>query len=171
MLKMPASNKPVDPLLVFTIRFTMVSLIVFAVIPLVKVLIQSFISYEGVVSFDAYLRAFTSEENFKALSHSLTLGAASGILSTAIGFLLQCRLCPHALEAAFQPDCHASDCFAAFCHRIVDYLVVRQQGADFLHAARFTGCEYLRIPRAFVCTNALVLSYCILAFKRSARFD
>lgn len=87
MLKMPASNKPVDPLLAFTIIFTMVSLIVFAVIPLVKVLIQSFISYEGTVSFDAYLRAFTSEENFKALSHSLTLGAASGILSTAVGFL------------------------------------------------------------------------------------
>ena len=87
MLKMPASNKPVDPLLAFTIIFTMVSLVVFAVIPLVKVLIQSFISYEGTVSFDAYLRAFTSEENFKALSHSLTLGAASGILSTAIGFL------------------------------------------------------------------------------------
>jgi len=87
MLKMPASNKPVDPLLAFTIILTMVSLVVFAVIPLVKVLIQSFISYEGTVSFDAYLRAFTSEENFKALSHSLTLGAASGILSTAIGFL------------------------------------------------------------------------------------
>ena len=87
MLKMPASNKPVDPLLAFTIIFTMVSLVVFAVIPLVKVLIQSFISYEGTVSFDAYLRAFTSEENFKALSHSLTLGAASGILSTAIGCL------------------------------------------------------------------------------------
>lgn len=87
MLKMPASNKPVDPLLVFTIILTMVSLVVFAVIPLVKVLIQSFISYEGTVSFDAYLRAFTSEENFKALSHSLMLGAASGILSTAIGFL------------------------------------------------------------------------------------
>lgn len=87
MLKMPASNKPVDPLLAFTIILTMVSLIVFAVIPLVKVLIQSFISYEGTVSFDAYLRAFTSEENFKALSHSLTLGAASGILSTAVGFL------------------------------------------------------------------------------------
>ena len=87
MLKMPASNKPVDPLLAFTIIVTMVSLVVFAVIPLVKVLIQSFISYEGTVSFDAYLRAFTSEENFKALSHSLTLGAASGILSTAIGFL------------------------------------------------------------------------------------
>ena len=87
MLKMPASNKPVDPLLAFTIILTMASLVVFAVIPLVKVLIQSFISYEGTVSFDAYLRAFTSEENFKALSHSLTLGAASGILSTAIGFL------------------------------------------------------------------------------------
>lgn len=87
MLKMPASNKPVDPLLAFTIILTMVSLVVFAVIPLVKVLVQSFVSYEGTVSFDAYLRAFTSEENFKALSHSLTLGAASGILSTAIGFL------------------------------------------------------------------------------------
>ena len=87
MLKMPASNKPVDPLLAFTIILTMASLVVFAVIPLVKVLIQSFISYEETVSFDAYLRAFTSEENFKALSHSLTLGAASGILSTAIGFL------------------------------------------------------------------------------------
>ena len=36
MLKMPASNKPVDPLLAFTIIFTMVSLVVFAVIPLVK---------------------------------------------------------------------------------------------------------------------------------------
>ena len=49
MLKMPASNKPVDPLLVFTIIFTMVSLIVFAVIPLVKVLIQSFILRHSVI--------------------------------------------------------------------------------------------------------------------------
>lgn len=53
---------------------------------------------------------------------------AASFLLLSVFVCLQCRLCPHALEAAFQPDCHASDCFAAFCHRIVDYLVVRQQG-------------------------------------------
>lgn len=87
MQKQQTVKTPREPLLIFTIMVTMCSLLIFAVVPLIRVVIQSLISYEGTISFDAYIRAFTSEENFKALTHSLLLGAASGILSTLIGFL------------------------------------------------------------------------------------
>ena len=65
----------------------MCSLVIFVVVPLVNVLIQSFRSFDGIISGKAYVQAFTSEENLKALTHSLVLGVTSGVLSTVIGFL------------------------------------------------------------------------------------
>ncbi len=76
-----------DGILFITIIFTMCSLVIFVVVPLVNVLIQSFRSFDGIISGKAYVQAFTSEENLKALTHSLVLGVTSGVLSTVIGFL------------------------------------------------------------------------------------
>lgn len=81
------TKKPMDGILLFTIIFTMCSLAVFIVLPLGNVLIQSFLSFDGTVSGKAYIQAFTSEENFKALTHSLVLGFTSALFSTVIGFI------------------------------------------------------------------------------------
>jgi len=87
MPKLSGTKKPMDGILFITIIFTMCSLVVFVVVPLVNVLIQSFRSFDGTISGKAYVQAFTSEENLKALTHSLVLGVTSGALSTVIGFL------------------------------------------------------------------------------------
>jgi len=87
MPKFSGTKKPMDGILFITIIFTMCSLVVFVVVPLVNVLIQSFRSFDGTISGKAYIQAFTSEENLKALTHSLVLGVTSGALSTVIGFL------------------------------------------------------------------------------------
>ena len=87
MPKFSGTKKPMDGILFITIIFTMCSLVVFVVVPLVNVLIQSFRSFDGTISGKAYIQAFISEENLKALTHSLVLGVTSGALSTVIGFL------------------------------------------------------------------------------------
>lgn len=87
MPKFSGTKKPMDGILFITIIFTMCSLVIFVVVPLVNVLIQSFRSFDGIISGKAYVQAFTSEENLKALTHSLVLGVTSGVLSTVIGFL------------------------------------------------------------------------------------
>ena len=87
MPKFSGTKKPMDGILFITIIFTMCSLVIFVVVPLVNVLIQSFRSFDGTISGKAYIQAFTSEENLKALTHSLVLGVTSGALSTVIGFL------------------------------------------------------------------------------------
>ncbi|EPF27305.1 hypothetical protein HMPREF1221_00110 [Treponema socranskii subsp. paredis ATCC 35535] len=87
MPKLSGTKKPMDGILFITIIFTMCSLVVFVVVPLINVLIQSFRSFDGTISGKAYVQAFTSEENLKALTHSLVLGVTSGALSTVIGFL------------------------------------------------------------------------------------
>lgn len=48
---------------------------------------QSFVSYDGIVSFSGYIRAFTTRENLQALINTLVLGTLCGVLSTIIGFL------------------------------------------------------------------------------------
>ena len=92
MPKLSGTKKPMDGILFITIIFTMCSLVVFVVVPLVNVLIQSFRSFDGTISGKAYVQAFTSEENLKALTHSLVLGVTSGALSTVIGFLFAIAL-------------------------------------------------------------------------------
>lgn len=76
-----------DPILIITIVMVMVSLILFSLIPLIKILIQSFTSFDGTVSYAAYVRAFTSKENLQALKNTLFLGSTVGVISTIIGFL------------------------------------------------------------------------------------
>ncbi|MCH3918364.1 MAG: iron ABC transporter permease [Spirochaetia bacterium] len=75
-----------DPILLITIIVVMASLVLFSVIPLLQILVQSFVSFDGNFSLQAYIKAFTSRQNFHALTDSLLLGVTSGIIATAIGF-------------------------------------------------------------------------------------
>ncbi|MEG2088040.1 MAG: iron ABC transporter permease [Angelakisella sp.] len=80
-------KSPVDPLVTITIVLVMASLLIFTVIPLIKIFIQSLTAVDGTVSLAAYAGAFTSRENMRALINSLFLGTVFGALSTVIGFL------------------------------------------------------------------------------------
>ena len=76
-----------DPILLSAIMLCIVSLSIFVVFPLYKVLQQSFFNPDGAFSLEAYRLLISSEENLKAFSNTLLLGTVVGILATAVGFL------------------------------------------------------------------------------------
>ena len=76
-----------DPILLSAILLCIVSLSIFVVFPLYKVLQQSFFNPDGTFSLEAYRLLISSEENLKAFSNTLRLGTVVGILATAVGFL------------------------------------------------------------------------------------
>ena len=76
-----------DPVLLSAILLCIISLSIFVVFPLYKVLQQSFFNPEGAFSLDAYSQLLSSGENLKAFSNTLLLGTVVGILATAVGFL------------------------------------------------------------------------------------
>ena len=76
-----------DPILLSAILLCIVSLSIFVVFPLYKVLQQSFFNPDGTFSLEAYRLLISSEENLKAFSNTLLLGTVVGILATAVGFL------------------------------------------------------------------------------------
>ena len=76
-----------DPILLSAILLCIVSLSIFVVFPLYKVLQQSFFNLDGAFSLEAYRLLISSEENLKAFSNTLLLGTVVGILATAVGFL------------------------------------------------------------------------------------
>ena len=76
-----------DPVLLAAILLCIVSLAIFVVFPLYKVLQQSFFNPDGAFSLEAYSQLISSGENLKAFSNTLLLGTIVGILATAVGFL------------------------------------------------------------------------------------
>ena len=76
-----------DPVLLAAILLCIVSLAIFVVFPLYKVLQQSFFNPDGAFSLEAYSQLISSGENLKAFSNTLLLGTVVGILATAVGFL------------------------------------------------------------------------------------
>ena len=76
-----------DPILLSAILLCIVSLSIFVVFPLCKVLQQSFFNPDGAFSLEAYRLLISSGENLKAFSNTLLLGTVVGILATAVGFL------------------------------------------------------------------------------------
>lgn len=76
-----------DPVLLSAILLCIVSLSIFVVFPLYKVLQQSFFNPDGAFSLEAYRLLISSGENLKAFSNTLLLGTVVGILATAVGFL------------------------------------------------------------------------------------
>ena len=76
-----------DPILLSAILLCIVSLSIFVVFPLYKVLQQSFFNPDGAFSLEAYRLLISSGENLKAFSNTLLLGTVVGMLATAVGFL------------------------------------------------------------------------------------
>ena len=76
-----------DPILLAAILLCIVSLFLFVVFPLYKVLQQSFFNPDGAFSLEAYVQLFTSGENFKAFSNTVLLGSVVGLLATFVGFM------------------------------------------------------------------------------------
>ena len=76
-----------DPILLSAILLCIVSLSIFVVFPLCKVLQQSFFNPDGAFSLEAYRLLISSGENLKAFSNTLLLGTVVGVLATAVGFL------------------------------------------------------------------------------------
>ncbi len=76
-----------DPILLSAILLCIVSLSIFVVFPLYKVLQQSFFNPDGAFSLEAYRLLISSGENLKAFSNTLLLGTIVGMLATAVGFL------------------------------------------------------------------------------------
>ncbi len=76
-----------DPVLLAAILLCIVSLAIFVVFPLYKVLQQSCFNPDGALSLEAYSQLISSGENLKAFSNTILLGTVVGILATAVGFL------------------------------------------------------------------------------------
>ncbi len=76
-----------DPVLVFFILLVFVTVFLFIVLPLYKVIIQSVISENGSFTLEGYLRVFKYSDNIRAIWNSVFLGCVVGILATMIGFL------------------------------------------------------------------------------------
>jgi iron(III) transport system permease protein len=81
------TKRQVDPILFVAIIFVFGSLLIFSIIPLLKILLESFFTYQGNFSLSAYGKAFTSTQNLHALENTLLLGVTSGIIATAVGYL------------------------------------------------------------------------------------
>jgi iron(III) transport system permease protein len=86
--KKHGQKRVMDPI---SITFTLViiaSLFVFNVLPLIKILIESFRDADGTsFSFMGYIRAFQLKQNREAIWHTLVSSTLASLLSTLLGFL------------------------------------------------------------------------------------
>ena len=77
MLPMKTQNRlhrrAVDPISTSITILIIASLLLFNVLPLIKILIQSFTDAGGTYSFGGYIRAFQFKQNRDALVHTLVL--------------------------------------------------------------------------------------------------
>lgn len=77
-----------DPISATFTLIIIASLIIFNVLPLIKILIESFTNADGVTySFMGYIRAFQYEQNREAIVHTLVSSSLAALLSTIIGFI------------------------------------------------------------------------------------
>ncbi len=77
-----------DPISATFTLIIIASLVVFNVLPLIKILIESFTNADGVTySFMGYVRAFQYEQNREAIIHTLVSSSLAALLSTIIGFI------------------------------------------------------------------------------------
>ena len=80
-------KKAVDPISLSITLLIIASLVLFNVLPLVKVLIQSFTDAEGTYSFGGYIRAFQFKQNRDAMVHTLVSSVSAAAIATVIGFI------------------------------------------------------------------------------------
>lgn len=76
-----------DPIVCAVALGVIASLFVFVVWPLLEVVKQSFIDFDGNFSLQAYINIVSMRETYQALVNTLSLAVIVGVLATAIGFL------------------------------------------------------------------------------------
>lgn len=76
-----------DPILVGTILVVLISLFLFIVWPIYKILSESFLSKEGTFTLQFYIEAFGQQENVRVLKNTLVSGLTVSFLATGLGFL------------------------------------------------------------------------------------
>ncbi len=76
-----------DPILVCTIVLVIISLLLFIVLPLYKVLKQSVIATDGKLTLASYFKILSSTDTAKVFYNTMLLGVLVGVLSTVIGFI------------------------------------------------------------------------------------
>ena len=77
-----------------TVRILIIaSLVVFNVLPLVKILIQSFTDTDGGFSLGGYIRAFEFRQNRDAMVHTLVSSFSASAIATVIGFIFAYSSC------------------------------------------------------------------------------
>ena len=86
-------KKAVDPISLSITLLIIASLVLFNVLPLVKVLIQSFTDAEGTYSFGGYIRAFQFKQNRDAMVHTLVSSVSAAAIATVIGFIFAYCAC------------------------------------------------------------------------------
>lgn len=86
-------RRAVDPISTSITILIIASLLLFNVLPLIKILIQSFTDAEGTYSFGGYIRAFQFKQNRDALFHTLVSSFSAAAIATVIGFIFAYCAC------------------------------------------------------------------------------
>ena len=81
-------KRVMDPISITFSMIIIASLFVFNVLPLIKILIESFRDADGTsFSFMGYIRAFQYKQNREAIVHTLVSSTVAAALATLIGFI------------------------------------------------------------------------------------
>ncbi len=86
-MKLKNQKRVYDPISSTFTLIIIASLVVFNVMPLIKILIESFTSAEETFSLMGYVRAFQYKQNREAILHTLVSSSLAALLSTIIGFI------------------------------------------------------------------------------------
>lgn len=86
-------RRAVDPISTTITILIIASLLLFNVLPLIKILVQSFTDAEGTYSFGGYIRAFQFKQNRDALVHTLVSSFSAAAIATVIGFIFAYCAC------------------------------------------------------------------------------
>ena len=92
-------RRAVDPISTSITILIIASLLLFNVLPLIKILIQSFTDAEGTYSFGGYIRAFQFKQNRDALVHTLVSSFSAAAIATVIGFIFAYCACYNKMRA------------------------------------------------------------------------
>ena len=76
-----------DPILVVTILVVLISLFLFIVWPIYKILSESFLAKDGTLTLQFYWDALRQQENIRVLKNTLVSGLTVSFFATGLGFL------------------------------------------------------------------------------------
>ena len=119
-----------DPILITTIVVLIAFLTLFILYPLAILMVDSVVSDNG-ISFDVFTRILALPSFDRAITNTLRVGFAVGILSALIGLLFA-----YVYDRTFPRGFHASCCFSAICSLSFHDYDVWQERPDYSRSFR-----------------------------------